>query len=668
MAEAEGVVDEAVEDMEAALLRVCIALAARGRAHTRREILRAAPEEEEPVIAYAEPRYDVERGVMLGSGFVPETLRNGVRTRVNTWAGVAREDLLGQVRSTIQDRLTYGSSSVDAMSAEVDGIFRGWISTGEIDTKSGEALSKRWKVESVVRTEAMKAYNAGRLDLMLDEDVRDLIQTVRYSAILDARTSPFCRKWHGKEILVTTENEDMIREIMPPNHTHCRSLLLPVTKFETARPSARKNLPDLQPQHGFGMIPEVPVAPIEEAEEIKLGAWAPPGKDVDWWIDEGWRSLDHEQRIDAVIDILKTVGHEKYRPTREDAMRVLEQPNVLSGLKTRFKKFVEANPERFGKKELVKKKAPKPKPTPTLRPREKEEEIGAEEEEERAFDMPLQTGIESVQRRMDSFVDDEKLRAAEKEWKIYRSKGRKWEEQSAARNRAIAFQREALRDAAPGLETTRARASLHGWEKTEKEDIGTEFDLVGIAQKNADEVLDWFSRKGIYLGQKKITVGFTEGTAYAQGDRTILIGAEDGIGTIAHELGHLVEANGPHIRKRVIEFLRSRVGANEDAERVSEITGTADYDTRLNYAEYGYRDRWTDRFGYCSKVYVKTMPGVSASNGMAIGRFGDIPDEAIDATEVISMGIQELLENPARFQKEDPEFFAFIVGVVTGEM
>ena len=64
------------------------------------------------------------------------------------------------------------------------------------------------------------------------------------------------------------------------------------------------------------------------------------------------------------------------------------------------------------------------------------------------------------------------------------------------------------------------------------------------------------------------------------------------------------------------------------------------------------------------KVYKAVGRGDSAAEraAMYVGKNYD------DATEVLTMGIQLIYENPAEFAKADPEWFKFIVGVLKGTL
>jgi len=91
-----------------------------------------------------------------------------------------------------------------------------------------------WMSEShartIARTENSKMYNAGRLRRYFDEDNKGFVVALQYDAIVDTRTTPLCRHLDG--MIVSVDRIDIINKYSPPNHFQCRSVWLPVTKFE----------------------------------------------------------------------------------------------------------------------------------------------------------------------------------------------------------------------------------------------------------------------------------------------------------------------------------------------------------------------------------------------------------------------------------------------------
>lgn len=78
-------------------------------------------------------------------------------------------------------------------------------------------------LERFARTKFTEVMNRGRLAAFNDSGV---VAAYQYSAILDDRTSEICSGLHGKIFKSGTEP-------IPPMHFNCRSLLVPITKYES---------------------------------------------------------------------------------------------------------------------------------------------------------------------------------------------------------------------------------------------------------------------------------------------------------------------------------------------------------------------------------------------------------------------------------------------------
>ena len=81
------------------------------------------------------------------------------------------------------------------------------------------------RLETIVRTNITEAYNQGRLAQLHAPDMKEFIQGVRYSAILDSRTTEICKFLHNK---VFEEGQAQFDRIAPPNHFNCRYVIVPV--------------------------------------------------------------------------------------------------------------------------------------------------------------------------------------------------------------------------------------------------------------------------------------------------------------------------------------------------------------------------------------------------------------------------------------------------------
>jgi len=132
----------------------------------------------------------------------------------------------------------------------------------------------------------------------------------------------------------------------------------------------------------------------------------------------------------------------------------------------------------------------------------------------------------------------------------------------------------------------------------------------------------------------------------AAGDE-IRLEASSSTRTVVHEIGHTLELRHPSVLRAARRFVAERCG-DEPPRPMKDINPLL-----------GYRD---DEYGRSDDF----------------GRLhGDGPDGRVNAaysgklyltggTEIVSMGLEHLYHRPAQFARRDPEYFAFMVGVLTG--
>lgn len=113
----------------------------------------------------------------------------------------------------------------------------------------------------------------------------------------------------------------------------------------------------------------------------------------------------------------------------------------------------------------------------------------------------------------------------------------------------------------------------------------------------------------------------------------------------AHELCHFIEDKFPQVKEKSVKFLKKRSG-NEIAKSLKKLTNL-----KYRKDEIAFEDSWVAKGGdvYSGKYY--TDP-----------QLGDY-----FATEVLSMGIQRFLTSPARFFRQDPEYFEFVLMQLQGK-
>lgn len=127
----------------------------------------------------------------------------------------------------------------------------------------------------------------------------------------------------------------------------------------------------------------------------------------------------------------------------------------------------------------------------------------------------------------------------------------------------------------------------------------------------------------------------------------IYLNALSDTSTAAHEIMHGIEVQNPSILKSAAEFLLRRSNG-EAPEKLSALTGDKSYWS----TERAFEDDWVDRGGrvYAGKVYS------SASSPQT-------PAE-LNATEVLTIGIERLLADPLDFVARDPAWFEFLIETI----
>jgi hypothetical protein len=105
--------------------------------------------------------------------------------------------------------------------------------------------------------------------------------------------------------------------------------------------------------------------------------------------------------------------------------------------------------------------------------------------------------------------------------------------------------------------------------------------------------------------------------------------------TFVHEFGHGIEHTHPTVHKALIAFLEER-SKGEPVKKMSELTGNSNY---KDY-EVGVKDHFP--YAYCGKDY---------------GGY---------STELLSMGLQYMQDDPEKFLRKDPEYFQLIYDIMVG--
>jgi len=158
----------------------------------------------------------------------------------------------------------------------------------------------------------------------------------------------------------------------------------------------------------------------------------------------------------------------------------------------------------------------------------------------------------------------------------------------------------------------------------------------------AAETAKWLSRIISDKHGKTLTFRVAQATqdraSYSLITKKIYMDPLDRTAIYLHEAAHFLEDCGNSLVHSLSKGFLHHRGKTEPAEWVGAG----------NLFEIGVGDDWTKMFG--------------TSAGKYVGKYYD------NGTEVLSMGVQRLYEDPLGFAKNDPESFKFVVGILRGDL
>jgi hypothetical protein len=178
--------------------------------------------------------------------------------------------------------------------------------------------------------------------------------------------------------------------------------------------------------------------------------------------------------------------------------------------------------------------------------------------------------------------------------------------------------------------------------------------LDALRSAAADEAATWYSKvMGRAGGAAELAVGIgqipaaMEQRAY-QWKGNVHMDNESGTAIAIHEVGHAIdhlhETGGRKAWERSIEFLNYRVG-DEVPQKLKDVFPESKFDDN----EFGRKDRFDEAFEPKAAYYIGKKYGGGVN-------------------EILAMGVQKLFEDPAGFAAKDPEYCAFVVGILRGTL
>ena len=168
-----------------------------------------------------------------------------------------------------------------------------------------------------------------------------------------------------------------------------------------------------------------------------------------------------------------------------------------------------------------------------------------------------------------------------------------------------------------------------------------------------------------YLGPK-VSVAtkhdISDGRAFYRNGKITLLDT-DNASSMIHEFGHHLEDSNPNIRERCIEFLRHRADASTGWAAKARELRTILPGGGYRRGERAISDKFEDP--YCGKVYLphsqKQPFPLEKKTPYGIRKGFDV-----ESTELLSMGLQKLYDDPVKFFEFEPEYYNFIVSLLSG--
>jgi SPP1 gp7 family putative phage head morphogenesis protein len=158
-----------------------------------------------------------------GAPFTPTEALRWLAQKALQVSGILRSRIIDEVRRVLLDALRFGELPGDTLGKLRD-VFLPYL--GDPGVIEDDAVVSPHRLETILRTNATEAFNQGRLTTVMDPKLKPFIRGMRYSAVIDHRTTDVCRYLDQK---VFPLDEPDLQKLAPPNHFNCRAILVPIT-------------------------------------------------------------------------------------------------------------------------------------------------------------------------------------------------------------------------------------------------------------------------------------------------------------------------------------------------------------------------------------------------------------------------------------------------------
>lgn len=174
-----------------------------------------------------------------------ETAENYFKSKSFNITGDITGDILGKAGRVFTEGIR-DEKSITEIIKELEEVLPTLVGTRDPETGKIDK-QERARLETIARTNISTVFNQAQLAVYNDPALGDFVVAYEYSAVLDSRTTQFCRTYDDR---IYAKNDPIWGTITPPNHFNCRSVIIPVTALDEWKPS-RVNK-SVQPAKGFG--------------------------------------------------------------------------------------------------------------------------------------------------------------------------------------------------------------------------------------------------------------------------------------------------------------------------------------------------------------------------------------------------------------------------------
>ena len=142
-----------------------------------------------------------------------------------TIAGNFEKDVIKKAQNIISTGISTGN--VEGTKFALKKLYDEYLAPEDL----GKSIGSQWHINTIIRTNYSDAYNQGRMEQYNEPEILETLTGYTFEAVLDDRTSAFC-EFHNGEYL--DKDDPRLKEMTPPAHHQCRSILIAIYNGETA--------------------------------------------------------------------------------------------------------------------------------------------------------------------------------------------------------------------------------------------------------------------------------------------------------------------------------------------------------------------------------------------------------------------------------------------------